>query len=121
MGWWNWEIKTYISMKDIPQWELSGEVMPYMKTTDGAIPAIVADHIGQGREEFKKSLYGAVDGSSSDEDDSMSKSRKIRIRMREKPVDGPHRGCRQDQGSHEKQFRLGDAPVRTRSFLGISR
>lgn len=42
----NWEIKTPINMKDIPQWELAGEVMPYMKTDDGGIPAIVGDHIG---------------------------------------------------------------------------
>ncbi|KAG0492789.1 hypothetical protein HPP92_006187 [Vanilla planifolia] len=188
----NWEIKTPISMKDIPQWELSGEVMPYMKTTDGAIPAIVADHIGvylgvvRGRgnivevsekslvkafttsrnealpsqppglipnqpnlggisqsnsvvdaltkhladglpkdeqakaeEEFKKSLYGAVDGSSSDEDDATSKSRKIRIRIREKPVDGPAVDVNKIKEA-TKQFRLGDAPVRTRSFPGGS-
>lgn len=42
----NWEIKTPTNMKDIPQWELAAEVMPYMKTDDGPIPAIVTDHIG---------------------------------------------------------------------------
>ncbi|KAJ4955041.1 hypothetical protein NE237_011824 [Protea cynaroides] len=42
----NWEIKTPINLKDIPQWELAGEVMPYMKTNDGTIPSIIADHIG---------------------------------------------------------------------------
>lgn len=42
----NWEIKTPVNLKDIPQWELAGEVMPYMKTNDGSIPSIVADHIG---------------------------------------------------------------------------
>jgi len=42
----NWEIRTPINMKDIPQWELAGEVMPYMKTNDGGIPAIIGDHIG---------------------------------------------------------------------------
>ncbi|KAK4792051.1 hypothetical protein SAY86_022486 [Trapa natans] len=42
----NWEIKTASDMKDIPQWELAAEVMPYMKTDDGAIPSIITDHIG---------------------------------------------------------------------------
>lgn len=42
----NWEIKTPTDMKDIPQWELAAEVMPYMKTDDGAIPSIITDHIG---------------------------------------------------------------------------
>lgn len=42
----NWEIKTPTNMKAIPQWELAAEVMPYMRTDDGAIPSIIADHIG---------------------------------------------------------------------------
>ncbi|XP_050206806.1 uncharacterized protein LOC126656312 isoform X2 [Mercurialis annua] len=42
----NWEIKTPTNLKSIPQWELAGEVMPYMKTDDGTIPAIITDHIG---------------------------------------------------------------------------
>lgn len=153
----NWEIKTPTSMKSIPQWELAGEVMPYMKTTDAAIPSVIADHIGvylgvmKGRgnvvevsekslvkaiaaassgnaqpapselagknkvnaagdsvgdslarqlgvqiasadeqakaaEEFKKTLYGVVDDGSSDEDEATSKSKKIHIRIRDKPA-----------------------------------
>ncbi|KAL3525713.1 hypothetical protein ACH5RR_014085 [Cinchona calisaya] len=163
----NWEIKTPVNMKDIPQWALAAEVMPYMRTDDGTIPSIVTDHIGvylgiiKGRgnvvevredslvkafkaegsntkanglrtavvtstannsngvlgsqlnsnslmgletlsqqssgsrsideqtkaaEEFKKSLYGsAADGSSSDEEES-SKTKKLHIRIRDKPV-----------------------------------
>lgn len=42
----NWEIKTPTNLKDIPQWELAAEVMPYMKTDDGSIPSIVTDNIG---------------------------------------------------------------------------
>ncbi|KAJ6804477.1 uncharacterized protein M6B38_183435 [Iris pallida] len=42
----NWEIKTPTKLKGIPQWELAGEVMPYMKTSGGGIPSIIADHIG---------------------------------------------------------------------------
>lgn len=156
----NWEIKTPINLKGIPQWELAGEVMPYMKTDDGPIPSIVTDHIGvylgsiKGRgnvvevrdnslvkvlspsnydgkvnglqkalvkstsdkskgaeslmgletlskqfagpaasdeqakaeEEFKKSLYGNAGDSSSSDEEGVSKSRKIHIRIRDKPV-----------------------------------
>ncbi|XP_027345308.1 uncharacterized protein LOC113857521 isoform X2 [Abrus precatorius] len=42
----NWEIKTPIAVKDIPQWELAAEVTPYMKTDEGTIPSIIVDHIG---------------------------------------------------------------------------
>ncbi|KAL6551708.1 hypothetical protein OROGR_007862 [Orobanche gracilis] len=42
----NWEIKTPTNLKDIPQWALAAEVMPYMKTDDGTIPSILTDHIG---------------------------------------------------------------------------
>jgi hypothetical protein len=163
----NWEIKTPINLKNIPQWELAAEVMPYMRTDDGPIPSIITDHIGvylgsiKGRgnivevrenslvkaftpagadkkpnglqmpsvkyisnksngvpdgnsrddslmgletlgkqfasataadeqakaeEEFKKSMYGAAaDGSSSDEE-GVSKTKKIHIRIRDKPI-----------------------------------
>lgn len=161
----NWEIKTPTKLKDIPQWALAAEVMPYMRTDDGTIPSIVTDHIGvylgliKGRgnvvevredslvkaikadsaitangpptslatqisnksnrsasgdsnigslmgletlnqqftgssavdaqakaeEEFKKSLYGAADDSSSDEEGT-SKTKKLQIRIRDKPV-----------------------------------
>lgn len=162
----NWEIKTPTNLKDIPQWALAADVMPFMKTDDGTIPSIVTDHIGvylglvKGRgnvvevredslvkaikaegdikanglqtflatsisdkpkvppsgepkasslmgletlsqqfvgssavdaqakaeEEFKKSLYGsAADGSSSDEEET-SKTKKLHIRIRDKPV-----------------------------------
>ncbi|XP_048335751.2 uncharacterized protein LOC107410579 isoform X1 [Ziziphus jujuba] len=42
----NWEIKTPTNSKAIPQWELAAEVMPYMKTDEGTIPSVIADHIG---------------------------------------------------------------------------
>lgn len=192
----NWEIKTPISMKDIPQWELAGEVMPYMKTDDGGIPAMVADHIGvflgaiRGRgnvvevsekslvkaftatsgenkvsgtsdsvaslskvgisadakgdsimntlsrqlagppavatdeqaraeEEFKKSLYGVVNESSSDDDEATSKSKKIHIRIRDKPVAAPTVDVDKIKEA-TKQFRLADSlgPSRTRSLSG---
>ncbi|OMO91646.1 putative nucleotide binding protein [Corchorus olitorius] len=35
-------------LKSIPQWELAAEVIPYMKTDDGAISSVITDHIGAG-------------------------------------------------------------------------
>lgn len=183
----NWDIKTPVSMKDIPQWELAGEVMPYMKTSEGGIPTIMADHIGvylgvvrgkgnvvevsekslikaftaskneiksstselppnlkenlngiakpnpvvdiltkqltgdapkdeqaKAEEEFKKSLYGTVDGGSSEEDEATSKNKKIRIRIRDKPIEGASVDVNKIKEA-TKQFRLGDAPMRTKS------
>lgn len=196
----NWEIKTPTNLKDIPQWELAAEVMPYMKTDDGTIPSIVTDHIGvylgliKGRgnivevredslvkvlkpegseikanglqtslvtsaankskgvpdgdskgdslmgletltkqfagssavdeqakaeEEFKKSLYGAADGSSSDEEGT-SKTKKLRIRIREKPVASATVDVDKIKEA-TKQFKLGEGlgpPMRTKSLTG---
>ncbi|GLT76209.1 hypothetical protein SLA2020_478820 [Shorea laevis] len=157
----NWEIKTPTNLKSIPQWELAAEVMPYMKTDDGAIPSIITDHIGvylgsiKGRgnivevredslvkpfvsaggdnkpngippllkakdmsqsvttngvsksdslmgletltktaadeqekaaEEFKKTMYGTADDGSSSDEEGVSKTKKLQIRIRDKPV-----------------------------------
>ncbi|OUZ99813.1 WD40 repeat [Macleaya cordata] len=200
----NWEIKTPTDMKGIPQWELAGEVMPYMRTDDGTIPSTIADHIGvylgviKGRgnvievredslvkaftaagadkktngiqasvvkplsdkpngmtdsnsmnaslpgletlgkqfvgsaaadeqaraeEEFKKSLYGAAaDGSSSDEE-GVSKAKKIRIRIRDKPVAATTVDVNKIKEA-TKQFKLGEGlgpPMsRTKSSSGGS-
>ncbi|XP_077212659.1 transducin/WD40 repeat-like superfamily protein [Tasmannia lanceolata] len=194
----NWEIKTPTDLKDIPQWELAGEVMPYMKTSDGTIPSIITDHIGvylgaiKGRgnvievredslvkaftaangehkvnslqtslakpvsnktngvaggdsrgnspmgmdtisrqlaagdeqtkaeEEFKKPLYGA-DGSSSEEDEGTSKTKKIQIRIRDKPI-APATDVNKLKEA-TKQFKLGEGlgpPMRTKSLSGGS-
>ncbi|XP_058088976.1 uncharacterized protein LOC131235688 isoform X2 [Magnolia sinica] len=199
----NWDIKTPTESKAIPQWELAGEVMPYMKTSDGTIPSIITDHIGvylgaiKGRgnvievtegslvkaitapgsgnqpnglqtsliksqpnkangmadgaskgnptvgmetlarqlagaaagdeqakaeEEFKKSLYGVADGSSSEEDEGTVKTKKIQIRIRDKPVAAPTVDVNKIKEA-TKQFKLGEGlglPMRTKSLSGGS-
>ncbi|KAI0529076.1 hypothetical protein KFK09_001622 [Dendrobium nobile] len=181
----NWEIKTTISIKNIPQWELAGEVTPYMKTDDGGIPSIIADHIGvylgaiKGRgnvvevsekslvrtittassesngsaisavissnnntgktsdtkvgshvdsldkplsgagallaeqtkaeEEFKRSLYGQFNCCSSDADEATSKTKKINIRIRDKPVSDSAVNINKLKEA-TKQFKIGGAP-----------
>ena len=196
----NWEIKSPTNLKSIPQWELAGEVMPYMKTDDGTIPAIIADHIGvylgsiKGRgnvvevredslvktfipagdnkpnglqnalvksisnksnglpdghvkldsllgletltkqnagtsaadeqakaeEEFKKTMYGtANDGSSSDEEGA-SKTKKLQISIRDKPVSSTTVDVNKIKEA-TRQFKLGDGlgpPMRTKSLTG---
>ncbi|GLU13589.1 hypothetical protein SLE2022_302160 [Rubroshorea leprosula] len=157
----NWDIKTPTNLKSIPQWEIAAEVMPYMKTDDGAIPSIITDHIGvylgsiKGRgnivevredslvkpfvsaggdnkpngippllkakdksqsvttngvsksdslmgletltktaadeqekaaEEFKKTMYGTADDGSSSDEEGVSKTKKLQIRIRDRPV-----------------------------------
>ncbi|XP_068641755.1 uncharacterized protein [Aristolochia californica] len=189
----NWEVKTPIDLKGIPHWELAGEVMPYMKTSEGTIPSVIMDHIGiylgaiKGRgnvievredslvkafsgenkanglqtslikangvlgahfntdslmgdtlskqadasavdeqakaeEEFKKSLYGEVDGSSSEEEEGTAKAKKIRIRIRDKPAASTTVDVNKIKEA-TKQFKLVDgvgAPVRTKSLSGGS-
>ncbi|PON43973.1 hypothetical protein PanWU01x14_270180 [Parasponia andersonii] len=44
-----------------------------------------ADEQAKAEEEFKKSMYGAADGSSSDEE-GVSKTKKLHIRIRDKPI-----------------------------------
>uniref|UniRef100_A0A6M2EZ45 Uncharacterized protein n=1 Tax=Populus davidiana TaxID=266767 RepID=A0A6M2EZ45_9ROSI len=195
----NWEIKTPTNLNSVPQWELAGEVMPYMKTDDGTIPAIINDHIGvylgsiKGRgnvvevredslvkafipagdnkpnglpnslaksisnksngppaghvkldalmgletltkhagtsaanqqakaeEEFKKTMYGsATDGSSSDEE-GVSKTKKLQIRIRDKPVSSATVDVNKIKEA-TRQFKLGDGlgpPMRTKSLTG---
>ncbi|RDX86867.1 hypothetical protein CR513_31746 [Mucuna pruriens] len=183
----NWEIKTPTNAKDIPQWELAAEVMPYMKTDDGTIPSIIVDNIGvylgsiKGRgnivevredslvkafipadndikanglsvkpisnqqvgnsqggllmglgnlnkqlassstdeqakaaEEFKKSMYGAADSSSDEE--GVSKTKKIRVRIRDKPIDSSTVDVNKIKEATSK-FKLGEGlpPPRSRS------
>ncbi|CAI0429826.1 unnamed protein product [Linum tenue] len=186
----NWEIKTPTNLKSIPQWELAGEVMPYMRTDEGTIPHIIVDHIGvylgsiKGRgnvvevredslvkslipsadnklnngipdilaksisgsakgltgttssggsfnglealsrqnaagtssaeqakaeEEFKKTMYGgaAGDGSSSDEEGT-SKTKKLQIRIRDKPISSTTVDVNKIKEA-TKQLKLGEA------------
>ncbi|KAK8694743.1 hypothetical protein V6N13_072288 [Hibiscus sabdariffa] len=193
----NWETKTPMTLKSIPQWDLAAEVTPYMKTDDGAIPSIVTDHIGvylgsiKGRgnvvevredslvipaaadnkpngvhtsmaksidnsmgvsgggtkdvslmglealikshdssttsdeqakaeEEFKKTMYGTTDNGSSSDEEGVSKTRKLHIRIREKSTSGTF----DVDKIKEATKRLGDGfglpKTRTRSLTGVS-
>lgn len=189
----NWEIKTPTNLKAIPQWELAAEVMPYMRTDDGAIPSIISDHIGvylgaiKGRgnvvavredtlvkvlkptigdaalpsgsqpsvsalntsnglpitskpqplmglealmksttsaadeqakaeEEFKRTMYGAADDGSSSDEEGVSKTKKLQIRIRDKPISSTTVDVNKIKEATQ-QFKLGVPPLsRTKSL-----
>ncbi|KAK9012961.1 hypothetical protein V6N11_040990 [Hibiscus sabdariffa] len=193
----NWEIKTPTNLKSIPQWELAAEVMPYMKTDDGAIPSIITDHIGvylgsiKGRgnivqvkegslvipavgdskpngvhtsmaqsvdsskgipvgetkagslmgletlikpnqsstaadeqakaaEEFKKTMYGTADDGSSSDEEGVSKTKKLQIRIRDKPTSGAVDVNKIKEATKRLGDGLGLPIARTKSLTGIS-
>ncbi|XVF59464.1 hypothetical protein PTKIN_Ptkin07bG0278200 [Pterospermum kingtungense] len=165
----NWEIKSPTNTKSIPQWELAAEVMPFMKTDDGAIPSIItagdnkpsgiptslakpidnskavpggesegdslmgletltkpynssdaADEQGKAAEEFKKTMYGAADNDGSSDEEGVSKTKKLQIRIRDKPTSSTV----DVNKIKEATKRLGDGlspPIsRTKSLTGVS-
>ncbi|XP_022741246.1 uncharacterized protein LOC111292888 isoform X2 [Durio zibethinus] len=196
----NWEIKTPTNLKSIPQWELAAEVMPYMKTDDGAIPSIITDHIGvylgsiKGRgniievregslvkafipatgnnrpngvhssmsksidnskgvpggetkadslmgletlikpndsstaadeqakaaEEFKKTMYGTADNGSSSDEEGVSKTKKLQIRIRDKPTSGTVDVNKIKEATKRLGDGLGLPITRTKSLTGGS-
>ncbi|XAR73964.1 hypothetical protein NMG60_11008106 [Bertholletia excelsa] len=82
----------------------------------------VVDEQAKAEEEFKKSLYGTADDSSSDEEGT-SKTKKIHIRIRDKPVASTTVDVDKLKEA-TKQFRLGEGlglPLpRTKSLTGVS-
>ncbi|KAI8542186.1 hypothetical protein RHMOL_Rhmol08G0119000 [Rhododendron molle] len=81
-----------------------------------------ADEQAKAEEEFKKTLYGSADGSSSDEEGT-SKAKKLHIRIRDKPVASATVDVNKIKEA-TKQFKLGDGlglPIsRTKSSTGGS-
>ncbi|XP_040937731.1 uncharacterized protein [Gossypium hirsutum] len=192
----NWEIKTPMTLKSIPQWELAAEVMPYMKTDDGAIPSVISDHIGvylgviKGRgnvievregslvipgatdskpngvhtfmdksidksvgvagggtkadsfkgletlmkphdssttfdeqpkaaEEFKKTMYGTTNNGSSSDEEGVSKTKKLQIRIRDKPTSGTVDVNKIKEATKRLGDGLGLPKTRTKSLSGV--
>lgn len=78
-----------------------------------------ADEQAKAEEEFKKSMYGAADGSSSDEEGA-SKIKRIHIKIRDKPISSSTVDVNKIKEA-TKQFKLGEGlppPMRTRSNSG---
>lgn len=81
-----------------------------------------ADEQAKAEEEFKKSMYGTADGSSSDEE-GVSKTKKLHIRIRDKPVTSTTVDVNKIKEA-TKQFKLGEGlslPIsRTKSLTSGS-
>lgn len=81
-----------------------------------------ADQQAKAEEEFKKSMYGAADGSSSDEE-GVSKTKKLHIRIRDKPIASTTVDVNKIKEA-TKQFKLGEGlglPIsRTKSLTSGS-
>lgn len=80
-----------------------------------------ADEQAKAEEEFKKPLYGTADGSSSDEEGT-SKSKKIHIRILDKPVESATGDVNKIKEA-TKQFKLGEglglSMTRTKSLTSV--
>lgn len=81
-----------------------------------------ADQQAKAEEEFKKSMYGAADGSSSDEE-GVSKTKKLHVRIRDKPIASTTVDVNKIKEA-TKQFKLGEGlglPIsRTKSLTSGS-
>ncbi|RYQ80555.1 hypothetical protein Ahy_Scaffold1g106888 isoform D [Arachis hypogaea] len=94
-----------------------GDSLMGLETLNKQIASSSAEQ-AKAEEEFKKSMYGAAaDGSSSDEEGA-SKTRKIRVRIRDKPISSSTVDVNKLKEATSK-FKLGDglAPSRSRASL----
>ncbi|XP_061357442.1 uncharacterized protein LOC133301764 isoform X2 [Gastrolobium bilobum] len=81
-----------------------------------------ADEQAKAEEEFKKSMYGAADDGSSSDEEGVSKTKKIHIKIRDKPIDSSTVDVNKIKEA-TRQFRLGEGlapPMRTRSLTSGS-
>ncbi|KAK7251070.1 hypothetical protein RIF29_33949 [Crotalaria pallida] len=77
------------------------------------------DEQAKAEEEFKKSMYGTADDGSSSDDEGVSKTRKIQIKIRDKPIASSTVDVNKIK-EVTRQFKLGEAlapPMRTRSTI----
>ncbi|RZC67241.1 hypothetical protein C5167_010930 [Papaver somniferum] len=91
--------------------------------TLGKAGPTAADEQARAEEEFKRSLYGAAGGDSSSDEDGVSKTKKIRIRIRDKPAAATAVDVNKIKEA-TRQFKLGEGlgpPMsRTKSLSGGS-
>ena len=95
-----------------------GDSLMGLESLNKQLASSSSDEQAKAEEEFKKSMYGAAaDGSSSDEE-GVSKTRKIRVRIRDKPIASSTVDVNKLKEATSK-FKLGEglAPPRSRSSL----
>ncbi|KAL7231835.1 hypothetical protein ACSBR2_009964 [Camellia fascicularis] len=93
--------------KGVPEGDSKGDSLMGLETlTKQLTGPSAADEQAKAEEEFKKSLYGTADGSSSDEEGA-SKTKKIHIRIRDKPISSATVDVNKIKEA-TKQFKLGE-------------
>ncbi|KAH1202742.1 hypothetical protein GmHk_17G049134 [Glycine max] len=99
-----------------------GDSLMGLESHNQQLASSSADEQAKAEEEFKKSLYGAAaDGSSSDEE-GVSKMKKLRIKIRDKPIASSTVDVNKIKEA-TRQFKLGEGlapPMRSRSSSGGS-
>ncbi|KAH7851414.1 hypothetical protein Vadar_011283 [Vaccinium darrowii] len=110
------------SMSNKPKGMADGDSLMGLDSLKQLTGTSAADEQAKAEEEFKKTLYGSADGSSSDEEGT-SKAKKLHIRIRDKPVASTTVDVNKIKEA-TKQFKLGDGlglPIsRTKSSTGGS-
>ncbi|KAJ7952887.1 Transducin/WD40 repeat-like superfamily protein [Quillaja saponaria] len=99
-----------------------GESLMGLESLDKQFSSSSADEQAKAEEEFKKSMYGTADGGSSSDEEGVSKAKKIRIRIRDKPIASSTVDVNKIKEA-TKQFKLGEGlvpPMRTKSLTGGS-
>lgn len=99
---------TASSSNQLPSTSAGDSLMNLESLTKASANSSAADEQAKAEEEFKKSLYGnAGDGSSSDEE-GISKTKKLRIRIKDKPAANATVDVDKIKEATQK-FKLGDA------------
>jgi len=75
-----------------------------------------ADKQAKAAEEFKKSMYGAAGGDSSSDEEGVSKTKKIHVRIRDKPIDSSVDVNKIKEAASKFKLAEGLTPSRSRSL-----
>jgi len=78
------------------------------------------DEQTKAEEEFKKSMYGAAASDSSSDEEGVSKTKKIRVRIRDKPVTSFVDVDKLKEATSKFKLSEGLTPTRSRSFTSVS-
>ncbi|PNY03881.1 vascular protein [Trifolium pratense] len=96
-----------------------GDSLMGLENLNKQLASSSADKQAKAAEEFKKSMYGAADDSSSDEE-GVSKTKKIHIRIREKPIDSSVDVNKIKEAASKFKLAEGLTPSRSRSLTSGS-
>ncbi|KAL5057480.1 hypothetical protein RYX36_029084 [Vicia faba] len=97
-----------------------GDSMMGLGSLNKQLVSSSADEQAKAEEEFKKSMYGAADDGSSSDEEGVSKTKRIHIKIHDKPISSSTVDVNKIKEA-TRQFKLGEGlppPMRTRSNSG---